>query len=129
MTKGFTALAIQSLTTAKRLGVLEALEAQLAPAQKERAFKGVSGMQHKAYRWVAEMEEISRTFSIDGGFEGVGGGTFAEISKVYDFVSKDEELGRVEADGTRAGHWPPEKVITELAKAVDRKKDQVTKPE
>jgi 3-hydroxyisobutyrate dehydrogenase-like beta-hydroxyacid dehydrogenase len=71
-TKGFTALAIQSFTTAHRLGILPELRSYLEnyfPTTLQLAEKGLVTMPSKAYRWVHEMLEISETVSDDGGFE------------------------------------------------------------
>lgn len=72
MTKGLTAIAIQSFTTAHTLGVLDDLQAHLkdhSPKTGELAAKGLVGMPPKAYRWVDEMKEIAETFHSEGGFE------------------------------------------------------------
>jgi 3-hydroxyisobutyrate dehydrogenase-like beta-hydroxyacid dehydrogenase len=61
LTKGMTALALQSFTTAQNLGVLDELHKHLemmAPAIGVRCRKGVVSMVPKAYRWVAEMDEV-----------------------------------------------------------------------
>ncbi|KAI1481980.1 6-phosphogluconate dehydrogenase C-terminal domain-like protein [Daldinia eschscholtzii] len=92
--KGFTALAIQSFTTAHRLGVLSDLQGELQtlmPQRYELAEKGVVGMPPKAYRWVAEMEEIARTLSEEGGFEP---DSFIGAAKVYRTVADDTVLGQ-----------------------------------
>jgi 3-hydroxyisobutyrate dehydrogenase-like beta-hydroxyacid dehydrogenase len=71
-TKGYIALAIQSFTTAYRLGVLEELEAFLGkykPAHLKAAQEGLVRMPHTAYRWVFEMLEMAETASEYGGFE------------------------------------------------------------
>ena len=66
LTKGLTALATESLTTAKILGLDATLRAELE--QSQRVLLGmierqVAGMPPKAYRWVGEMEEIAATFA------------------------------------------------------------------
>ena len=68
-TKGTTALATELLLAARRLGVADALDAELrgsAPELLQLAERSVPRMPAKAYRWIAEMEEIADTF------EGVG---------------------------------------------------------
>jgi 3-hydroxyisobutyrate dehydrogenase-like beta-hydroxyacid dehydrogenase len=70
LSKGFTALAVQSFTTAHRLGVLDELKTQLRnsqPATLDRIENSLPGMPPKAYRWEEEMREIGRTFEEDGG--------------------------------------------------------------
>ncbi len=62
ITKGFTALGAAMMLAASRAGTAEALKAELAASQPTLlAFltRGVPGMYSKAYRWVAEMEEIA----------------------------------------------------------------------
>ena len=71
-TKGLTAIAIQSFTTAHTLGVLDELQAHLkdySPKTGELAAKGLVSMPPKAYRWVDEMKEIAETFHTEGGFD------------------------------------------------------------
>jgi putative dehydrogenase len=62
ITKGFTALGAAMMLAATRGGSAEPLQAELAESQPALlAFLGqsVPGMYGKAYRWVAEMDEIS----------------------------------------------------------------------
>ena len=62
ITKGFTALGAAMMLAATRGGSAEALKAELAESQPElHGFLGrmVPGMYGKAYRWVAEMNEIA----------------------------------------------------------------------
>ena len=62
ITKGFTALGAAMMLAATRGGSAEALKAELAESQPELlGFLGqsVPGMYGKAYRWVAELDEIS----------------------------------------------------------------------
>lgn len=64
-TKGSTALATELLVAARRLGVADELDAELrasAPELIDLAERRVRGMLPKAYRWIAEMEEIAATF-------------------------------------------------------------------
>ena len=62
ITKGLTALGAAMLLGATRAGVAEALYAELAasqPALLPWFSRQIPGMYQKAYRWVAEMEEIA----------------------------------------------------------------------
>ena len=62
ITKGFTALGAAMMLAATRGGSAEALKAELAesqPALLGYLTRQVPGMYAKAYRWVAELEEIS----------------------------------------------------------------------
>jgi len=66
MTKGTTALAVELLVAARKLGVEQALEKELRDSQSDmfdRHMKSIPGMPPKAYRWVPEMQEIAKTFS------------------------------------------------------------------
>jgi 3-hydroxyisobutyrate dehydrogenase-like beta-hydroxyacid dehydrogenase len=65
MTKGTTALAVELLVAARKLGVEQALEKELRDSQSDafdRHMKSIPGMPPKAYRWVPEMQEIAKTF-------------------------------------------------------------------
>jgi putative dehydrogenase len=62
LTKGFTALAAAIVTAATRDGLAEALRMELArtqPQSLDRIDRLVPAMFPKAYRWVAEMEQIA----------------------------------------------------------------------
>jgi 3-hydroxyisobutyrate dehydrogenase-like beta-hydroxyacid dehydrogenase len=62
ITKGFTALGAAMMLAASRAGTAEALKAELSssqPALYGWLTRQVPGMYSKAYRWVAEMEEIA----------------------------------------------------------------------
>jgi len=50
----------------------------------------LTGMPPKAYRWVGEMEEISKTFA-DEGFDPR---IFLGAAETYRWISKDTELGK-----------------------------------
>ncbi len=68
MTKGFTALSSMMMLAATRAGVDQALRAELTasqPALLEWLTRAVPLMYPKAYRWVAEMEEISAFAAAD----------------------------------------------------------------
>ena len=64
-TKGTTALTVELLVAARRLGVEQALEKELRESRNdafEAHMKAIAGMPAKAYRWVPEMQEIAKTF-------------------------------------------------------------------
>lgn len=122
LTKGMTALAIQSFTTAHRLNVLPHLQSHLehySPKTLELANKGVVGMPPKAYRWVKEMEEIAATFAEDGGFEGEN--VFGGIAGTYDLVANGTELGK-EKTGQRERGTTAEDVAGLMSEGVERRK-------
>ena len=65
LTKGTTAIATELLVAARKLGVYDTLIAELRDSQgvqAKRMADVVPAMPGKAHRWVAEMEEIARTF-------------------------------------------------------------------
>ena len=102
LTKGLTALAIQSFTTASKLGVMEELQSHLerySPKTGELAQRGLLGMGPKAYRWVGEMEEIAETMQDIGGFERR---VFEGIAEVYRTVAEETDLGETKP-GTTVG--------------------------
>ncbi|KAI1430308.1 6-phosphogluconate dehydrogenase [Xylaria sp. FL1777] len=103
LTKGFTSLAIQSFTTAKRLGVLDELQSELqgfVPGHLSAAQRGVIGMAPKAYRWVREMEEIALTFDEEGGFPQ---DLFKGVADVYRAVAEDTVLGKEKVGKRKRG--------------------------
>ena len=66
MTKGTTALAVELLMAARKLGVEQTLEKELRESRSdifEWQLRNIAVMPPKAYRWVPEMEEIAKTFS------------------------------------------------------------------
>ena len=102
LTKGLTALAIQSFTTANCLGVLPELQSHLeaySPKTGELTVRGLMGMQKKAYRWVDEMREIADTFDKDGDFAGSSQHRIFEgIGDVYKVIAQKTNLGDKPAD-------------------------------
>ncbi|HEY0524881.1 MAG TPA: DUF1932 domain-containing protein [Stellaceae bacterium] len=76
LTKGLTALGTAMMLGAEAGGVADALQAELAasqPALLAWLSRQVPGMLPKAYRWVAEMEEISRFLDDPGGSQMLSG--------------------------------------------------------
>jgi len=106
--KGLTALAIQSFTTAASLGVLPLLQEELGarmPGIFKSAKGGLTAMPPKAYRWVREMDEIAITHADEGGFAGgeEGTGVFGEIAKVYRSVAEETLLGEEKTERRKRG--------------------------
>jgi 3-hydroxyisobutyrate dehydrogenase-like beta-hydroxyacid dehydrogenase len=65
MTKGTTALAVELLVAARKLGVEQALEKELRDSRADVfdwQMRSLGSMPPKAYRWVPEMQEIAKTF-------------------------------------------------------------------
>ncbi|KAI1092722.1 6-phosphogluconate dehydrogenase C-terminal domain-like protein [Rostrohypoxylon terebratum] len=119
--KGFTSLAIQSFTTAHRLGVLDVMKEELAtvlPTHLKIAEKSVVGMAPKAYRWVGEMEEIARTLSEEGGFDP---DSFVGAAKVYRIVADETVLGQ-EKIGKRKRGTTVEDVALAVAEGLQNKR-------
>ena len=119
-TKGLTAIAIQSFTTAHTLGVLDQLQAHLreySPKTGELAARGLVAMPPKAYRWVDEMKEIAGTFHDEAGF---WRDMFDGVSEVYRFVADETDLGKEKTEGRKVGKTP-EDVASLVRQGLDRK--------
>lgn len=125
LAKGFTALALQSYTTAYNLDILPELQAELAernPGALTQAERSLPGMPPKAYRWVGEMKEIGATFREDGGF-GAGEGVFEQIAGVYGFVADGTVLGEEKTEDRREGKTAVE-VARLVAEGASRRKEK-----
>ncbi|KAF2100715.1 6-phosphogluconate dehydrogenase C-terminal domain-like protein [Rhizodiscina lignyota] len=125
-TKGFISLAIESFVTAHRLGVLPELKEYLGEYNASTlkiAEKGLVTMPPKAYRWVGEMLEISRTMHEDGGFDPT---IFEGVSEVYRFVADESELGK-EKPGARVRGKTVEDVVELLSQAMEQRSPDVNK--
>jgi 3-hydroxyisobutyrate dehydrogenase-like beta-hydroxyacid dehydrogenase len=86
MTKGMTAIAVNSLVTAHTMGVYDALIVELRQSQGDRLRtieRQLPVMPTKAGRWISEMEEIAKTF----GDLGLTPKTHFGAADVYRFVS------------------------------------------
>lgn len=82
LTKGFTALGTALLVAAERAGVAAPLAAEFAASQPEASawlLRQLPSMPPKAWRWVAEMEEIGAFLDSVG----VPGGTLRGAAEVY----------------------------------------------
>ena len=89
ITKGFTAVAAMQMLGAARAGVADALHAELAESQPQLLAwfdKQVPGMIPKAYRWVAEMEEIAGFLAADP----AGAAAFSAIARFYVDMAADK---------------------------------------
>src|SRR5207248_11157283 len=120
LTKGLTALLTESMVTAEALGVTGALRAELADSQPQflaGARRGLPAMIPKAYRWVAEMEEIAATFA------GVGltPRMLEGAADVYRFVEAVRAAGGAleeQAATAEAGHVRLQAVVGALRRAL-----------
>ncbi|ETS76900.1 hypothetical protein PFICI_10774 [Pestalotiopsis fici W106-1] len=120
-TKGFIALAIQSFTTAHRLGVLDELQDFLGrykPATLKAAQDGLVRMPHTAYRWYFEMLEMSETAAEYGGFDKT---LFEGVAECYRLVSEDTILGS-ELPDARVRGKTVEDVVALISEGIDAKK-------
>lgn len=104
LSKGFTALALQSFTTASSIGVLDELKEYMGvydPNARAKAERGVVGCTGKAYRWVEEMRQIRDCFASEGGWEQAN--VFREIAGVFqelaDVVEKEGREGMKDVEG------------------------------
>jgi len=96
VTKGVTAIGVTLALAASRAGIAEALRTELQASQPvlfASLQRSVPDMFSKAYRWVAEMEEIS-TFVGDR----AEGGVHKAIAGLYDRLANDERGDRREID-------------------------------
>jgi len=95
ITKGFTALGAAMMLAAARAGTTDALRAELSssqPALHGWLTRAMPRMHSKAYRWVAEMEEIS-------GFVGedpAAAQFFQAAARLYERIAADYDGQRAE---------------------------------
>lgn len=124
LSKGFTALAIASLTTAHNLNCIPELQQHLETFNPgaAKAINSVTRMPPKAYRWVYEMQEIARTFEEEGGFV-EGESMFRAIAGVYELVAEGTELGK-ERTGERARGESVEDVAVLMSEGARRRKEK-----
>lgn len=124
LSKGYSAIAIQSYTTAHRMGVLPALQEaleELVPARVQQTRNSLVGMAPKAYRWVREMEEISKTHAEEGGFEPY---LFQGAAGVFKAVAEDTVLGE-EKVGQRKRGRTAEDVAAAMAEGLEKKRKKM----
>jgi L-threonate 2-dehydrogenase len=99
MTKGFTALATAMVNAASREGLADALFAELARTQPQnlaRLQRTIPDMLPKAYRWVAEMEQIAQFI----GDEREGASIYQGTARLFEWVAS--ELARDNSDSLAA---------------------------
>lgn len=124
LSKGYSAIAIQSYTTAHRMGVLPALQEamnEIVPARVQQTKNALVGMAPKAYRWVREMEEISKTHEEEGGFEPY---LFQGAAGVFRAVAEDTVLGE-EKVGQRKRGRTAEDVAAAMAEGLEKKRKKL----
>jgi L-threonate 2-dehydrogenase len=90
ITKGFTALGAAMMLAATRAGTADALVAEMTvsqPALLKWLTTQMPKMHSKAYRWVAEMEEIA---AFVGGDQ-IGSGFYEAAARLYEEIAADFE--------------------------------------
>jgi putative dehydrogenase len=88
LTKGFTALAAAIITAASRDGLAEPLRLELARSQPDflaRIDRFVPAMYPKAYRWVAEMEQIAAFISDPA----AGAAIYEGAARLFEAIADD----------------------------------------
>lgn len=124
LSKGYAAIAIQSFTTAQRMGVLEPLREalqEIVPGRVKQTENALTGMPPKAYRWVREMEEIAKTHAEEGGFEDY---LFKGAAGVYKAVAQDTVLGQ-ETVGQRKRGRTAEDVAAAMAEGMEKRRKKM----
>lgn len=100
ITKGLIAVAAAMLLSASRSGVADALRAELEESQRDllASFRRtVPAMFPKAYRWVAEMQEIAAFASEDAAAAEIYGGAAALYARIArDVAGERAEASRLE---------------------------------
>jgi putative dehydrogenase len=97
ITKGITAVATCMILAAQRAGAADALRAELAdsqPALLASLARNVPAMYPKAYRWVAEMQEIAKFAAEDP----AAGAAFTAAARLYERIANDLTGSRVETN-------------------------------
>jgi len=95
ITKGFTALGAAMMLAATRAGTANALKAEMAisqPALYGWLTRQMPKMHSKAYRWVAEMEEISAFVAEDP----AGAQFYEAAARLYERIAADYEGDKAE---------------------------------
>ncbi|KZF21333.1 6-phosphogluconate dehydrogenase C-terminal domain-like protein [Xylona heveae TC161] len=113
--KGQVAITLQAFTTAQTLGCLPFLREMLhwhVPEVAPKLEAGVLNMQHKAFRWIHEMESISDTFHSNGLWSP---DLFKGVGEVYQVVDQETDLGKHGKDTV-------EEVISEICAGLERRK-------
>jgi 3-hydroxyisobutyrate dehydrogenase-like beta-hydroxyacid dehydrogenase len=90
ITKGFTALGAAMMLAATRAGAAEALKAELSESQQALLgflARNVPGMYAKAYRWVAELDEIAAFVGADRPEHEM----LAAAARLYERIAADVE--------------------------------------
>ncbi len=95
ITKGMTALGAAMMLAATRFGADDELRAELAASQPQllaRFQRGIPDMLPKAYRWVAEMDEIADFAGDDAAIRQI----YQGIAKLYERLARDLDGDKTE---------------------------------
>jgi len=101
ITKGFTALGAAMMLAASRAGTAEDLKAELSSSQPQLfawLTRQVPNMYSKAYRWVAEMEEIAQFVGEDPAARNF----YEGAARLYERIAADFEGDRKEVAALEA---------------------------
>jgi len=112
VTKGTVALLTELLIAARRLGVEEVLDTELAESQsaiRDWILRNLPSMPPKAYRWVPETEEIAATFEAIG----LTPLTMQGAAKMYEAIAKTS-VGTESPEDARARKRTGAQVIASL---------------
>ncbi len=117
LTKGTLALHAAVLTSAEALGLSAELRSELAysQGQKLKAMEQVRRVPAKAFRWIAEMEEIARTF----GSVGVTPDIHSGAAEVFRMVAQSDMGGERTETLNRDRTLP--RTVSILAEGLKRK--------
>lgn len=117
LTKGTLALHAAVLTSAEALGLSEELRSEFDYSQGQalKAMEQVRRVPAKAFRWVAEMEEIARTF----GSVGVTSDIHTGAAEVFKMVA-ESDLGRERTDTLNRDRTLPQ-TVSFLAESLKRR--------
>ena len=117
LTKGTLALHAAVLTSAEALGLSAELREELvySQGQKLKAMEQVRRVPAKAFRWIAEMEEIARTF----GSAGVTSDIHTGAAEVFRMVA-ESDLGGERTDTLDRDRTLPQ-TVSLLAESLKRK--------
>ena len=117
LTKGTLALHAAVLTSAEALGLSEELRSELAYSQGQalEAMEQVKRVPAKAFRWIAEMEEIARTF----GSTGVTPDIHSGAAEVFRMVAESDLGGERTETMDRSRTLP--QTVSVLAGSLKRK--------
>ena len=110
ITKGLTALAAAMMLAASRAGTAEVLHAELAKSQPALLAwfeRMIPAMYPKAYRWVAEMDEIADFVGEDAAAHALFGGT----ARLYERLAEDFAGHKAEIEALETFLGRPAKTV------------------